>query len=390
MSGNPLATYLAMSDLEEEYLKSPIFSGIYPEVKANFEQFLGVPGAGLRAMSLPVLRQSWLEAELADLEEYHPESALRVVAEQASSTQIVIWAEEHHLPQTRSLYEPLLKALWTQGYRYLAAETFVDDMASDSDSPPDYGSGYYLRDPVFAHAVRVAQELGYALVPYDTKESGELGDTSFRDRRQAENIHDRVFANDPSAKVIVFAGRGHASEQVASDGWTPMGYVLSQLTGIDPLTLYAPTMSERQTREEEHPLYRHAVSNGLVVEPVVFLHDETQKLFGTSSFDAYIFWPRTEYEANRPDWLSSTLHRHAITIPESLRSDGIYLVQAFYQGDAPSVIPVDQIIVDGRDNAPALMLPSGQFWIRSIDRFDDEIGRANLNVPQNIEANKDR
>ena len=34
--------------------------------------------------------------------------------------------EEHHLPQTRSLYESLLRLLWRRGYRYLAAETFTE------------------------------------------------------------------------------------------------------------------------------------------------------------------------------------------------------------------------------------------------------------------------
>lgn len=386
MAGNPLATYAAMSELEEEYMNSSIFSEIYPEVRANYEEFMGVPGAGLRAMSLPVLRQTGWDSDISLLDRYHPVNALDVVADRAGSTQIVIWAEEHHLPQTRSLYEPLLNALWTRGYRYLAAETFTDELASNPKRPPDYKSGYYLRDPVFAHAVRVAQELGYRLVPYDTSERGGAGDTSYRDRTQAQNIVSRVFANDPSAKVVVFAGRGHASEQVASDGWTPMAYVLGELTGIDPLTLYAPTMSERLTREEEHPVYRHAAQKGLILEPTIFLRNDTLEMFGTSSFDAYIFWPRTAFVGNRPDWLTTILNRRPIDIPVALLNGGVYLVQAFYQEDLPLVIPVDQLMITGADSTSQLMLPSGQFWIRSIDRHGDEIGRVNLSIPETTDS----
>lgn len=38
-AGNPLATYAAMLDLEPQYQRSRIFSGIYPEIRFNFEQF---------------------------------------------------------------------------------------------------------------------------------------------------------------------------------------------------------------------------------------------------------------------------------------------------------------------------------------------------------------
>src|SRR5258706_5210951 len=42
-AGNPLATYAAMLDLEPQYRKSKIFGGIYPEIRFNFEEFLGFP-----------------------------------------------------------------------------------------------------------------------------------------------------------------------------------------------------------------------------------------------------------------------------------------------------------------------------------------------------------
>ena len=42
---------------------------------------------------------------------FEPESALSVVEREAQKTRIVIWAEEHHLPQTRSLFEPLLRTV---------------------------------------------------------------------------------------------------------------------------------------------------------------------------------------------------------------------------------------------------------------------------------------
>ena len=206
-AGNPLATYAAMLDLEEQYRQSKIFAGIYPEIRFNFEEFLGFPLAGVKAMSLPMFRRTMPNVETIP-ESYRPESALQVIEREARNTRIVVWGEEHHLPQTRSLYEPLLRSLWRQGYRYLAAEAFEDKVMRPDFKSPDYESGYYLLDPIFASAVRVAIDMGYKLVAYDTKERGPSGDASFRDRTQAENIKARIFDLDPYAKVLIWLGEG--------------------------------------------------------------------------------------------------------------------------------------------------------------------------------------
>lgn len=180
-AGNPLATYAAILDLEDRYRKSKALAGVYDEVRFNFEEFLGFPMAGVRAMALPVYR-SKPASPAAIPHGFDPEAALDVVEREARKTRIVIWGEEHHLPQTRSLFEPLLRRLWKHGYRYLAAETFADQVMDTKFEYPNYRSGYYLKDPVFAAAVRTATQLGYRLIAYDTSERGPDGDPSFRDR----------------------------------------------------------------------------------------------------------------------------------------------------------------------------------------------------------------
>ena len=381
-AGNPLATYAAMLDLEPQYQKSKIFAGIYPEIRFNFEEFLGFPLAGVQAMSLPMYRRKTPSVETPIPASYKPESAVKVIEREAQKTRIVVWGEEHHLPQTRSLYEPLLRALWRHGYRYLAAEAFTEEVMSQGFRYPDYKSGYYLFDPVFASAVRVAKDMGYKLIAYDTKERGPSGDASFRDRTQAENIKARTFDLDPHAKVFIIAGRGHASEETAQDGWTPMASVLKRLTGIDPLTVYAPAMSQRLTSEQEDPLYRFATSRGLVKQPTIFVNRTEGRLLGSDSFDAYIFWPRIKVEDGRPDWMSQALGRRRTQISPQLRSGrGMRLVQAFREGDPASAIPVDQVILNEPDDRKALMLPKGRYWLRTIDRDSKVIAKTTLSVP---------
>jgi len=379
-AGNPLATYAAMLDLEPQYRKSKIFAGIYPEIRFNFEEFLGFPMAGPRAMDLPMY-QGKTSKETTIPTSYKPESAVKVIEREALKTQIVVYGEEHHLPQTRSLYEPLLRRLWQQGYRYLAAETFEDKVMSPDFKYPDYQSGYYVLDPVFASAIRVARDLGYKLIAYDTKERGPSGDSSFRDRTQGENIKRRTFDLDPQAKVFIIAGRGHASEEIAQDGWTPMASVLKRLTGINPLTVYAPTMSQRLAGEREDPLYRFATSRGLVKQPTIFVNRAERRLLGSSSFDAYIFWPRIEVEDGRANWMVRTLARRRVRIPAKLWSGrGMRLVQARREGEPASAIPIDQVIIEEPKDRKVLMLPPGRFWLRTIDRDSNVIAEAHVGV----------
>jgi hypothetical protein len=370
-AGNPLAPYHAMLRLEGRYVGS-VFRSVYPEIRASFEEFMGVPFAGVRAMSLPTLRRVFDLDGSAFPNDFVPQPAIEIIAERAAGTRVVIWGEEHHLPQTRSLYEALLYRLWEVGYRYLAAEAFTEAVMDPGFTDVDYNSGLYLMDPVFASAVRTALDLGYRLIAYDSAERGPEGDAGFRDRRQAENIITRVLDNDPEARVLVLAGRGHASETPASDGWTPMAAVLKVRTGIDPLTLYAPTMSMRESPEEEHPLYRAATARGVLRRPTIFVNRSTNDLLGPAFADAYVFWPRVEVKSGRENWIFQLPGRREAEIPFTLPAgSGPVLVQAFRDGRPNQAVPDDQVLITGGP-IPALALRAGVYRIRAI-RPDGEV-----------------
>src|SRR5262249_9354530 len=74
-AGNPLATYAAMLDLEDRYRKSKALAGIYAEVRFNFEEFLGLPMAGVQAMALLVYRTKPAK-DAAIPDGFEPEAAL--------------------------------------------------------------------------------------------------------------------------------------------------------------------------------------------------------------------------------------------------------------------------------------------------------------------------
>jgi len=331
-------------------------------------------------MSLPTLRtRGGREPDAAVPTGFEPQAALDLLERECDATRAVIWAEEHHLPQTRSLLEALLRILWEHGYRWFAAEAFTAHVMDADFSCPDYRSGYYVRDPVFASAIRVARKLGYRLVAYDTNEQGPPSDPSFRDRTQAENLRARIFERDPGAKALIVAGRLHASEVAAPDGWTPMASVLKQLTGIDPVTIYAPTMSQRRTRDEESALYRAA---GSLEEPTIFVDPAGHRLLGFESCDAYVFWPRFEIVDGRPDWMTRTLGRRRVAIPERfVDGEGARLVQAFVAGEPVTAIPADQVVLTDEDDAKVLMLADGAYSLRTIDPQGRVLAEGTLELP---------
>jgi hypothetical protein len=380
--GNPLAQWVAMVELEAQYRASKM-AGFYAEARANAEEFLGFPLAGVAAMSLPALRGGGIERSAAAIPAgFAPQRALDVIARAAGSTRAIIWAEEHHLPQTRSLLEPMLKLLRDRGYRYFAAEAFTDEVASPGFAHPDYRSGYYVRDPVFAAAIRVARELGYRLVAYESTGRGPANEPGFRDRTQAENLMARIFDRDHDAKALIVAGRLHASEIAAPDGWTPMACVLKQVAAIDPFTVYAPTMSQRLTPEEESPLYRAATA-GTLDAPTIFVETASGRTLGFSSCDAYVFWPRFAVVEGRPDWMVRTLGRRRVAIPGAfVGGDGPRLVQAFFAGEPVTAIPADQVVLTDEDAAKVLMLAPGAYSLRTIDPAGDLLAQGELRVAE--------
>jgi hypothetical protein len=362
-AGNPLAQYIALTKMESRYLNS-VFKEPYKELLKNFEQFLGFPMAGVEAMQLKTLKQDFGERLESPGPNYTLVPAITVIKEQAKTQRIVIWGEEHHLPQTRSLYEEMIRELWHYGFRYLAAESFTDKIENRDLKYVNYECGLYTRDPIFSNAVNAAIQIGYKLIAYDNKEKE-------RDKVQAENIYKKVFEKDPAAKILILAGRSHIVEEKTADGWEPMGYWLKKMTGIDPFTIYAPVMSERLTPQEEHPVYKYITQNVGLNQVSILKDSLTGKFYGNDRFfDAYVFFPRVLLDNNRPDWLYSVIHRKPVSIPKKfLRKHELVLIQAFTKGQLVTDIPFDQVTVSGKTKTKLALAP-GAYNIRAV--YEDE------------------
>jgi hypothetical protein len=406
LAGNPLAEYAEMLRLEKEFLGkvtvTEAFAGLLPpsagprarsyvEARATAEAVLGLIQRSLRTQSIGDYRApARAPFVTSSLQRMRAVPAIPFLLREAEKHNWVMLGEEHMKPQTRTLITPLLRGLRKKGFRYFAAETFEEGIEDTSKRGyATYSTGAYTRDPVFAEAVREALRLGYTLVKYDdTPEPNEnptkdpMFFQNFRENAQAARLKERILDKDPKAKVLVWGGRSHVNEEGGKfpDGSEikTMGLEFKKMTGIDPLTSYLPTFVEAAGPEWESPEYKWATQAKRVTVPTVFL-DRSGRPYHRGGTDVAVFFPRTTYVCGRPDWLVRELGRRPTDLPASLvKGNTMLLAQAFYPGEPPTAIPVDQIALMPGDPLPQLMLPNGKFDVRVINPTGAVVGRATV------------
>ncbi|AIE83684.1 hypothetical protein OP10G_0316 [Fimbriimonas ginsengisoli Gsoil 348] len=406
LKGNPLAQYVELMRLENDFLKDvglveafngkPLNKGMaatYGQARATVEGNLGAIRRSLRSQTIGWF---YFPAKTATtgspLDRMRPVSAVDYIVRQADKHPYVMIGEEHMKPQTRTILLPLLRRLYAKGFRYFAAETFYQAIKSAPvRGYPAWDDGYYIQDPVYAEAVREAIKLGYKLVPYEAEEQPKDApkddpwfNQNFREHLQADNLKTRIFDHDPKAKVLVWAGRSHvvkvASKQDGGE-FRPMAYEFKRMTGIDPLSVYLPTDVEAAAPEYEREDYKYAADKGWIHGPTIFVGAHGGA-YGLDENEATVFFPRTTYVHGRPDWLARNLGRVPRDIPASMVSrPGYLLAQAWKEGEPVQAIPIDQILITPGDPVPVLMLPrGGSFWMRVIDPTGKVLGTSRLHT----------
>jgi hypothetical protein len=257
-------------------------------------------------------------------------------------------------------------------------------------------SGYYTPDPVLGDVIRQAIKLGFKTIPYEAeqrcpKPEEFVACQNYREVTQAQNIYDRILKNDSQAKILIHAGRGHASKGKEEDGFAFMARHLWRISGIEPFTIDQENYSERKNPADERPLYRFVTAKNLLLkEPTIFQSPEGKFFSDYEGYDLRVFTPRAQYSNGRPEWLQMGGARRSFRInlkklnlqirQGKLKSKETLLVQAFIKGESEDAIPIDQIILYPKQPISALMLPKGKFRIRVLDKSVKVLGEyENLN-----------
>ncbi len=343
---------------------------------ATTRSFVGDTAGAQAAMDLAETGTGVADPEaLVQIEKATRPDALDAIVAEAKDRQIVILNEAHHVPEHRAFALRLAVRLRELGFEYLAVETLSPSTKKLVERGfPIRWSGYYSQEPVFGDFVRQSLRLGYKPVGYEAiaipgVEADPTDQINQRESAQCQNLMRQIFSKNPQARVFIYVGYSHATEdtQTLPDGreeaW--LAARLKEATGLDPLTIDQTIQTERSTIENSTELWRLAQTNGLLAQPTVFQNEDQSFLVGghyAGKVDMQVFHPATKLVRGRPDWLKSLPGRNAVEIPSEIAAMKTrVLVQAYLAIETEDAVPVDQVILHPDSPAPVLILPDGEF-----------------------------
>lgn len=283
--------------------------------------------------------------------------ASAVIAELARSTRVVILNENHDTPCQRAFASRVATTLRPLGYDTLALEalaTVPPDTAAElrRRGYPQYGDGFYIRDPAFGNFLRIALKVGYEPLAYefDASQGAEARPVISREQGQALNLA-RYLAEHPGAKLFVYSGGGHLAEKPLEDGSKMMGEWLRELTGIDPLTIDQNQLQGNST------LRRSLTDRTLTYETIPFIDGKPLVLGNMAGrVDLQVLAASIARDRGRPSCLAGQNRQlRQFKMPEN-NNRGRILLQAFGLLDTENAVPIDQTVVTSEMSHASLFL----------------------------------
>lgn len=305
--------------------------------------------------------------------------AAPAIAQAATGRRLVLINEAHHDAHTRELVLQLLPRLRALGFDHFAAEALTEDGKTLAQRGyPLVSSGTeYLHEPLYGEIVREAIRLGYTLVPYDPTDPAPD-----RDLAQAENLYQRVFAHNPSARLFALVGYAHLDKAPGELGpVTPMAMRLKALTGIEPLSI-DQTMFREIRPEPPHSIYRWVAAAWPSHTPVVLQVQGEDALWSADPkrYDISVILPPA-YGRKRPDWLTLGGTRHAYPITTALCANHLpCLVEARHADESADAVAADRYAFFQAPANSRLYLHPGGYQLRASDAAGRTLGTWSINV----------
>lgn len=329
----------------------------------TYESFLGEYQAALDAFMVGPPRRAPFDT--ASFAGYVPEDAADAIVKLAAGRQVVFINEAHHVPSHRAFTLALLPRLRALGFNYLAAEAlFESESTLNARKYPVQATGFYTNEPTFGEMLRTALRLGFTLVPYDTGAPTQ----DARETGEARNLVERILAKDPQARVIVHAGYGHIEKSGLLIGAKPMAVRFREMTGIDPLTIDQPSMTQAGDSLHDDPRYRFIVARDAPRTPIVLRKGDSLWSAKPGAYDVSVIHPRAVYHEGRPDWLWAMEGRRAYALPNNVCAPSREcVVAARIPTESADAVPIDKLVVRGGAGPRTLALPPGEYVVTVRD-----------------------
>lgn len=319
---------------------TPVQKGMYYQALMTYYSFLGDHKKSLVYMDKAFGAKPPMVSDSVFMD-YKAVDAADYILQKIDNQRIVMFNEAHNCGQHRAFLRDILRGLYHKGFRYLTLEDLSQADSINARGYPLRGqNGFYNLEPTFSQALREAKSLGFTLLGHDDE-------TEQREERQAENIY-KILQNDPSAKVVVWAGHAHIHEQPVGKDKPRMAYFFKKLSNIDPFTIETTVLREHSKEEFESGYYRAALQKVVLTKPFMMLHQDsvfvTPNLKG--AVDAQVFFPRTDYTNDYPDWMgNSTTDFYELTLDKEHFKDKllkIFRVEE-YSKEIENAVPVMNI-----------------------------------------------
>ena len=264
------------------------------------------------------------------------------ILQKSIDEKIIMLNEAHQSSLHRVFAESLLQGLFDNGYKIFCVEALSNgkhkDTLLNSRKHPIQDTGFYTINPSFGNLLRTALKIGFKVLPYETTQ--QIGD-EIREADQANNIKN-IINEFPNEKIFIYCGVGHSIEgNLDYWGGKSLAGRITELTGINPLTIDQFFYSEKSKPEYNNPLLNFmnfetpsvpVDINGL---PIPFKEDD-------GWIDIIVLHPKTNYVNNRPNWLVKS-REHLVKIDLSkIKINYPIMVMAFKEGeDWIDGVPVD-------------------------------------------------
>lgn len=332
--------YKFSSEIEDQITKDTVFwkyqisasdyaiKGDYKNALIQWDSAMGTSEKNFTEAQTDSIKQKYSKLKATDY-----------IIEEAEKNQIVIINEAHHNSFHRVFTKTLLKKLYDIGYTNFGLETLShEDTLLNNRKYPIIESGYYSKDPQFGNLIRKALEIGYTIFPYETKNSGNGIES--REKEQAKNIQN-IIESKPNEKFLIYCGFGHNVEGVHPSWGNTMASILTEYTGINPVTINQVAYSEKSNPKFNNPLLK--VFN--IKEPSILIDKDKNPLRyerGSAWSDIAVFHPNTLYIDNRPNWLFENGNKNVSISLTDIQIQFPVMVLAFKKGeDINLAVPVD-------------------------------------------------
>ncbi|WP_313912969.1 hypothetical protein [Tahibacter sp.] len=327
------------------------FRLIFGQYLSWHQSYLGLHDDAMQSFSIQQGGDKQDAPSPLDGDAWRIEPAADTIARLAADQRAVFFNEAHNAAITRTLTVAMLPRLKELGFTHFAAETLYEtDTNLAGRGYPNEDSGFYTQEPVYAEMVRTALRLGFTVVAYEAA-SEAVGDA--REKEQARNLYNRVFKDDPKARVVVNAGYAHIVESGKYLGGASMAQHFRKIAHIDPLTVEQTMLIPHTETSQDHPYYRALLAKSPPKTAVAFVaKDGKPWSLREGQYDLSVALPPYTHDNGRQSWLSLGGTRQPYTIDgEICRSVMPCMIEARYIGEGDDAIPADRIVIGLSDSS---------------------------------------